>query len=768
MVQKTENFDLVVIGGGLAGFSAAIAAARQGLRACLVQDRPVLGGNSSSEVRVTPHGACCFHSYARETGIISELLIEERAINHEPTFENGWINSMWDVVLYDMAMSTPGVTLHMNTSLTAVQLGAGKQIEAAVCSVAAAETELVLKAPLFVDASGDGLLAHLAGCEWRMGSEGRDEFNEPHAPLKATNDTMGSSIQFKTKDMGHPVPFKAPDWAVKYEDASFFYKQGRDPSEIRGGFWWIEIGVPWHSIHDNEDIRHELTRHCLGVWDWIKNRDPLLKDKVRNFGLDWMGQVPGKRESRRIQGQYFMTEKDPQECTVFPDEVAFGGWFVDLHTPGGLLASTSEASAATGYDPSSEYAAKSYVGPYGIPLRMLIARDCPNLMMAGRNVSVTHAALGTVRVMATTALMGQAVGTAAAVALRHNLGLHEVASKAAPEIQQSLLRQGCFLPNVKNQDPLDLARQAQASASSQALLSGAGPQDRGAYENFVYEKEKADGSEDGLTRLRAQNLAFAGPRLDKVSVCLSNYSDKVQTVQAEIYAIDHLWDYRSHPGQPLASATLELKPGLWQWVAMETKLGAGPGLKPHSFLRLNLGENPQVAWHRAGRAEPGHISYFQMAPGRLRRYHYGTTLSFKLEPAQACYDPQNVLSGVTRPHRGMNLWRSDPAQPLPQWLQLDWQSPQAIHQIELSFPGQLMQEYHSYPPFYRAPECPKDYSMQAWLNGAWQELLTVKDNYQRHRIHRLPKPASTAKLRLLVSATHGDPSASVYEIRCYA
>jgi hypothetical protein len=763
VIQKTEAYDLVVIGGGLAGFSAAVAAARLGLKACLVHDRPVLGGNSSSEVRVTPHGAACFHSYARETGIISELLIAERALNHEPTFENGWINSVWDVVLYDMAQSTPGLSLKLNTSLRSASMGPGGRIESVACSVAAAETELTLTAPLFVDATGDGLLADMAGCEWRMGSEGRAEFNEPHAPLQASSDTMGSSIQFKTKDMGRPVPFTAPDWAVKYDDASFFYDQGRDPSEIRGGFWWIEIGVPWHSIRDAEEIRHELTRHCLGVWDWIKNKDPKLKEKAKNFGLDWMGQVPGKRESRRVMGDYFMTEKDPQERTAFPDEVAFGGWFVDLHTPGGLLAATSEASAATGWDQTTEYAAKSYVGPYGIPLRMLIARDSPNLFLAGRNVSVTHAALGTVRVMATTALMGQAVGTAAAVALQRGHGIHELAEKAAAEIQQSLLRQGCFLPNLKNEDPLDLARAASASASSSASLFGAGPLSRGSYDGRAYDPWEPDGREDALTRLRAQNIGVGGP-LESVWACVSNFSDGVQELQAELVAIEQLWDYRTRPGLPLAAATLKVAPGLKQWVELKVPAGAA---KPGGFVRLNLGANPELAWHRAGRCEPGHVSYFEMAPGRLRRYHDGATLSFKVDPPQPCYGPENALSGVTRPQRSCNLWRSDPQLALPQWLQLEWATPQEISQVELSFPGQLLNEYHTYPPFYRAPECPKDYRIQGKDGEVWRDLVTVTDNYQRHRIHRLPQSFTGGSLRMLIEATNGDPSAAVYEIRCY-
>ena len=499
MKRVEETFDVVVCGGGLAGFCAAVAAARGGARTALVHNRPVFGGNSSSEIGVTPHGAAAFHAYARETGIISELLIQERSLNHAEIYENGWTNSVWDMVLYDMAVETPNLTLHMNTDFFDVVMEGdaeprglleaaeeaslefgfyhrpsrnepGTRIAAVIARVQNAELELKLNASTFIDCTGDGLVADRAGCEWRMGSESREEFNEPHAPEKSSADTMGSSIHFRCRDVGRPVPYKAPDWAVHHEDAGYFYDQGRIPKEERGGYWWLEIGVPYHTIHDNEDIRHELTRHALGVWEWMKNHDPVMKEKTKNYALDWIGQVPGKRESRRILGRYFVTEHDVLEKTVFEDEVAFGGWFVDLHTPGGLLAQHAEKSAATDggeYNTFSDYMVKSYCGPYGIPLRACIAKDVDNLMMAGRCISSTHAALGTMRVMATTALIGQACGTAAAYGSAHGVRLDDLSSgEAIRTIQQTLLRDGCFLPNARSEDDLDLARMAQASASS--------------------------------------------------------------------------------------------------------------------------------------------------------------------------------------------------------------------------------------------------------------------------------------------------------------
>lgn len=789
MRRKSETYQVVVCGGGLAGFCAAVAAARHGARTCLVQDRPVFGGNSSSEVRVTPHGAAAFHAYARETGILSELLIEERARNHETIFENGWTNSVWDLVMYDLAMQTPNLTFHVNTPVVAVRMSDGNvvtetpqandalgylhrpacnkapRITSVIGRVANAELEIEIQGEVFIDCTGDGIIGDLAGCEWRMGSEGYDEFREPHAPPKASRDTMGNSIHFKTRDMGRPVPFTPPDWAVKHEKPEYFYDQGRHPKDMRGGFWWLEIGVPWDTIYQAEDIRHELTRHCLGVWDWIKNRDPNTIERAANYALDWIGQVPGKRESRRIIGLHFLNEHDIQKRTAFPDEIAFGGWFLDLHTPGGLLAPTSEPCSAEGYNQKSEYAVKSYVGPYGLPLRSLIARDVDNLLMAGRNVSVTHAALGTVRVMGTTALMGQAAGTAAAMAIHRASSAASVAEASSGEVQQALLRDGCFLPSARNDDPLDFARKAAVTASSQALLRGIGPDDCSHNEGMAVWRDQVQLThEDRLLARRGQWIAIGTDRIETVSVCVSNRSRRMQSVDAFLVPVEHIWDYRIDTGSPLAKTTLQVPPGARQWIEWPIKVRVEPG----RYVRLDLDANPDVQWHSSNAIEPGHMSAYAIGPDKMRRYGNGLTMSFRVSPPQPCYGPNNVLSGVTRPHRFTNLWRSDPAQPLAQWLQLEWPTLQTVRQVELTFPGHLIREYHAYSPFYRDPQCARDYTINALVDGAWKTALRVEGNYHRQRKHRLDQSITTRALRVTIEATHGDPSAAVYEIRCYA
>jgi hypothetical protein len=769
MKKKKEKYEIVVCGGGMAGFAAALASARMGRKTCLLQNRPVFGGNFSSEIGVTVHGAAGFHAYARETGIISELLIEERSKNHAEIYENGWVNSVWDMVLYDAAIKEEHLSFYLNTDVNDVIIEK-KKLKAVKASILNAETELMIEGEIFIDCTGDGIIAHKAGCEWRMGSEGRYEFNEPHAPEKASNDTMGNSIHFRAKDMGRPVPFRAPDWAIKHENPAYFYEHGRIPKDKRGGFWWLEIGVPYHTIYDNETIRHELTRHTLGVWDWMKNHDPVMKEETKNYALDWIGQVPGKRESRRIMGEYLVTEHDILNKTIFPDEVGFGGWFVDLHTPGGLLAKHSEEASATykgEYDTFSEYMVKSYCGPYGFPLRALIAKNLDNLMMAGRNISTTHAALGTLRVMGTTALMGQAAGVAAATAIGKGVEIKAIPKTHIKQVQQQLLRDGCFLINTKNNDENDLALKAKVTASSQELLHGAGPETKGKHAGLSIWKDQPQYDDEVIETQKGQIIAIGSNRLDSVSVCLTNNTGQTQDVRSLLYPVTDIWDYRVAPAEPLASNTLQVPVGKNVWVDWEVNLNRESGLPLNGYVRIDLCANKKVSWPVAGCILPGHTAMYQIGENKMRRYHNGLTFSFKVSPGQDCYKPGNVISGVTRPHKFTNVWISDSNLPLDQWLQLSWEEPQKVSQVELTFPGHLLREYHAYGPFYKDPQCPKDYKVHYWNESEWIEIFEVEGNFQRRRVHMFPFTVETKKLRITIMRTNGDLSAQIYEIRCY-
>ena len=793
MKQKIESYDVVVCGGGMAGFCAALASARGGASTCLIQDRPVLGGNASSEIRVTVHGAGCHHPYARETGIVGEALNAERNANHIYPIENGWTNSVFDMSLYDMAVREPNLTLHLNTSLRDVELESGggglaalaawppasaeqgyylrpachggDRVKSVRAYVANAEVELIIAGKRFIDCTGDALLAHLAGCEWRMGSESHAETGEVHATAEASPDTMGSSIHIRCIDTGRPAPFRAPDWAMHYEDAAFFYEQGRKPNEPQGGYWWIEIGVPFHTIHDNEAIRHELTCHALGVWDWMKNRDPKTMDRCRNYALEFIGQVPGKRESRRVMGLHFLNENELQRREAFPDECAYGGWFIDLHTPGGLLADSSEPSSALGYDDRVAEIALKYIGPYGIPLRSLVSKDVSNLMMAGRNLSVTHAALGTVRVMATCGLMGQAAGTLAAASVRRGAEPGETVENAVGEVQQTLLRDGCYLPNLRNEDPLDLARAAQPSASSEFRFAGIGAWERDIDQNL---REsfwgRAYGRERALADEPCQWFHLAGGRLDRVGLHLHSTADAPAEATVVLRKVDSIWAYDREDGEIVWTGTISVPPGCDDlvWIAPELD-GLADGCH-----RLEVSGPENVHWRYSGAHPYGITGGHIIGSGRYHWFRLPGEFAFSVEPAQPVHGPREALTGVTRPRERSHAWFSDPAAALPQWLELRWPEKQLVRTVELTFPGQLVSEPHWENPFYVAPYVARRYVLEAWTDGAWTPLARESENVRVRRRHDLANPVATDRLRLVVHETHGAPSAGLTEIRCYA
>lgn len=743
-----------------------MAAARHGAKTVLVQDRPVLGGNSSSEIRVTPHGAAAFHGYARETGIIAEALIEERATNHAKIEENGWTNSVWDLVLYDMAVRTTNLTLHLNTALEEASVTDGRITEVRA-RVANAETIIRINGKTFIDCTGDGTLGALAGAAWLSGTEASSEYDEPDAPEEASEGTMGSSLHFKTVDVGRPVPFTAPEWAVQYDDPAFFKNGARIAKTLASGYWWIEIGAPWDTLHENEEIRHELTRHVLGIWDYYKNKDPYWSPKAQNLALDWVGQVPGKRESRRLLGELLLTENHLIEDPGFDDEVAFGGWYVDLHTLGGLLAEDAEpVSTALLADPKATFGSSRYVGPFGIPLRALVSKDLSNLMFAGRNVSSTHAALGALRVMGTTAVMGQAVGTAAALAKDED-DLKPAIAAQVGEIQQALLRDGCFLPHLRNTDPADLALQASVTASSAEKVRGVGPNSA----NWLGGIDHWHGHPvhpftGRLERRTAQWIAVGpGQGIDVIRFALSNGADAERGVQATLHRVKDIWDYRTEPGGALRKEALTIPPGGPHWI--EWKIDLSSDDLDGGYIRVDLAPAPDIEWHLSSAVLPGQIAGYESSPGRYRRFGGGSTLSFQIEPPQEAYPASNVLTGVTRPHGSTNQWRSDPLQPLPQWLELAWDENQTISQVQITFAGHLLREYHAYPPLYRDPQCARDYAIEVETEGNWKEVVRVSGNYLTRRVHDFPESVSTHRLRLKVFATNGDPAAGVYEIRCY-
>lgn len=451
-MDTVRDLDFVVVGGGMAGVCAAMAAARLGSRVALLNDRPVLGGNASSECRVWICGADCHGRVpdARETGILEELRAENQRRNPQ---ESPW---MWDAILWDAVTREPNLRLFLNTRCYDAEAHEAGRIRAAIAMQIGSERRLRFEAPLFMDASGDGEFAFRAGAEFRSGREARSEFGESLAPEKPDSLTLGSSLLFTVKDMARPAKFDPPPWARKFETDDDLPFRGHHTFDHPCNFWWIEWGGERDTIGDNEEIRDELLRILFGVWDHIKNRGD---HKADNLALGWIGFVPAKRESRRFIGDHILTESDLENRVLFEDRVSYGGWSIDLHPPKGIYHAGRP----------SEH---KEVGLYSIPLRSMYSRNVENLFLGGRLMSGTHVAHGSYRVMGTLAAAGQAAGTAAAFCRKHGCSPRDVGQRYIGEIQRQLLRDDCYIIGLPNADNDDLARKAKVSASSADLSEG--------------------------------------------------------------------------------------------------------------------------------------------------------------------------------------------------------------------------------------------------------------------------------------------------------
>ncbi|MDN3620032.1 FAD-dependent oxidoreductase [Polaribacter undariae] len=438
--KKTDGYDVAVIGGGAAGICAAVASARNGDKTVLIQDRPVLGGNASSEMRVHLNGVNNIKGKAeRETGIIEEILLHNRFENEQEAFP------VFDHVLYDFVVREPNITLMLNTQAIEAVMD-GDKIKSALCWQATTETMFTINAPIFIDCSGDGLLAATSGAEYRTGREGKAEFNEKYAPDEPDGWQMGATLLMSSKDMGKPMKYSPPSYAIKYthEGAS----ERRKFAGFHEGIWWIEVGSEDDIIAEAEVNRHKLMGYLHGVWDYIKNSGKF--PEAENLALDWVGSLPGRRESRRFVGDHILSEKDMTEHKHFEDAVAFGGWSLDEHNPGGIE-NISEPPSYFHYH---------FKEVYQFPFRSLYSKNVSNLMFAGRNVSQTHIALSSSRIMATCALQGQAVGTAATICNKYDVLPREVGQKHINELQEQLMRDDVFIPKRNANDPKDLAKKA--------------------------------------------------------------------------------------------------------------------------------------------------------------------------------------------------------------------------------------------------------------------------------------------------------------------
>lgn len=744
--SETIDSDLVVVGGGMAGCCAAITAARAGLRVALVQDRPVLGGNASSEVRLWILGATSHQGnnnrWAREGGVIDEILVEN-------TYRNPEGNPLiFDTVLLEKVAGEPNITLLLNTVVFELDKADADRIAAVRAFCSQNSTMYALRAPLFVDASGDGLIGFMAGAAFRMGAESREEFGEGLAPSEEYGELLGHSLYFYSKDAGRPIAYTPPSFALA-DITKIPRFRSFNAKEHGCKLWWIEYGGRLDTVHDTEAIKWELWRIVYGVWDHIKNSGQF--PEAANLTLEWVGHIPGKRESRRFEGDYMLTQRDVVEQRAQPDAVAYGGWALDLHPADGVY---SERPGCNQWHSR---------GVYPIPYRSLYSRNIRNLFLAGRIISASHVAFGSSRVQGTLALAAQAVGMAAAHC--RALGL-EPADLIAPahmrRLQRDLMRSGQHIPGLRLDDPDDLARRARPTATSRLTLAHL----------------PADGPPRRLDVAYGQLLPLQPGPLPQITLLVD--ASEPTTLAVELRAGHRPDGYT--PDELLERVEFALPAGERQRVVIRPQssielacyvlvaLLANPALTVHTSalrvsgtLALMNGVNRAVSNFGAQAAPPGSgvDSFAFWIPERRPGGH---SLALSLDPPLDAFGPASVTNGLARPTSGPNAWVADPSDPAPA-LTLRWDSPQTIGRVELGFDTDFdhaMESVLMGHPERAMPFCVRRLRLEA----GGELLAELADNHQTRASLRLPRPVTTDELTVRVLETHGAPAA-IFELRCY-
>ena len=738
--------DLVIVGGGMAGCCCAITAARAGLRVILIQDRPVLGGNASSEVRLWVLGATAHmhnnNRWSREGGVLDELLVEN-------TYRNPEGNPLlFDSLLLEKVVAEPTITLLLNTAVFEAQKARPDQIAGVRAFCSQSSTLYEASAPLFVDASGDGVLGFLAGAAFRMGAEPRAEFGEGMAPSSAYGELLGHSLYFYSKDVGRPVHYTPPSFALA--DITRIPRfRSFNTRDYGCRLWWIEYGGRLDTVHDTEQIKWELWRVVYGVWDYIKNSGNF--PEAETLTLEWVGQISGKRESRRFEGDYMLRQQDLVEQRSHPDAVASGGWAIDLHPADGIY---SELPGCTQWHTR---------GVYQIPYRSLYSRTIANLFLAGRIISVSHVAFGSTRVMATLAHAAQAVGLAAAHCLAAGV---EPAALVEPahmrRLQRDLLRGGQHIPGLRLSDPDDLAQAAQLSASSTLRLA----------------ELPADGPALPLTHSRAQLLPCEAGPTPALAVTLDVEATTELTV--ELRASERRDSYT--PDVLLDRRQIALAPGVGQRVT----LPLSATLESPCYLFVCLMRNPAVAVRASSlrptgllavgsRADDDGPEQFQEPPPQSgverfplwvpERRPAGHNLALSINPPIDAFRPANVRNGYSRPTAGPNAWVADPADPAPA-LTLRWPAPQTIAEVQIGFDtdhDHAMESVLRGHPERAMPACVRHFQLLA----GEQVVAEATDHHQTRAMLRFDPPLTANELTLRALTTHGGAPPAIFELRCY-
>lgn len=751
MTECEIECDLCVVGGGIAGLCTALAAARKGLSLVLVQNRSVLGGNASSEIRQHIGGACFQGHFpdAREAGIVGELWSElrKKCYRNNP---NDYAES--SVILWDVCRREKTLRLILNTHVTEVEKD-GRRIVSVSGVQTSTGKHFRIRARQFADCSGDAVVAFLAGAAFLSGQEARAEFEESLAPEARTNLTMGNTILFQAEKLETAVPAPKFDWIKNLENREIWWTLHPPQGPMESGCWTFEYGGKLDTILDAEEIYEELLKIVYSAWADLKRRPEC---GMENYRISFLSAVPGKRESRRVIGDHILTQNDIVQTRRFEDDVLYAGWSLDLHNPDGFYGKSR---------PTTFY---FFPEIHSVPLRCLYARDLDNLWLAGRNISVTHIALGGVRLMASCGLAGEAIGTAATYFSEGDT-CRDTAQNHIKAIQQDLLRNGGFIPEVRNGDVPDLARSASVTASSESpLISGS--------------HSEWSPIQDGI------GVAFpiTAGKLDTLRLWVKNPSPESSPLVAKLQPIRTVRDF--HPTKILSEARAMADPGESE---VEFVFAAKELTEDLYMVHIFSGNRDVLVSQTASRMTGVHAAdHFPHGPlddpkgwGQelgmpnpprwVRRFNprrvahpgeFHLTPRFTVLPASQCYRAENVINGLNRTTRLPNLWVSHPQKRIPQEITLHWEHPVLVNEIRLIFDGDMDLPM---PPRDFLEVQAADYEILAETESGSLTLVSVTENEQRMAIHAV-KPVHVRSLTIRVTRLHADGmQARLYEIRCY-
>lgn len=741
--EMNYDCDLCVVGGGMAGVCCAITAAREGIKVILIQDRPILGGNASSEVRLWVLGATSHgnnnNRWAREGGVVDEILVENMFRNKEGN------SILFDTILLEKVIDEKNIKLLLNTAVYGVEKADEYTISSVRAYCSQNETMYNVKARLFCDASGDGVLGYIAGAPFRYGAEEKEEFHEDFAPdKKEYGELLGHTIFFYTKDTGKPVKFIPPSYALK-EVKNVIPRYKDFKVEDHGcKFWWIEYGGRLDTIHDTEKIKWELWKVVFGVWDHIKNSGDY--DNVENLTIEWVGAIPGKRESRRFEGEYMLTQQDIVEQKQHYDNVSFGGWSVDLHPADGIY------SAKKG---CNQFHSK---GIYPIPYRCLYSKDIKNLFLAGRIISASHVAFGSTRVMATCANSAQAVGIAAALCIEKSLKPKEISdSFNIKELQQRLIKRGQYIPGIRLSDTNNLIEKENLMVSSELKI-------------------------DSLKRVMNKKLSLYKNIAQMIPLKEGNipqftfYYDALDNTELEIEFRISSKSYNHTPDIKIDKYKFQVEKGENKQVIISSKYI----MKEAAYGFICFKENSSIMLHATNMCITGMLGLVKqlMQQGEaigFESFEFWTPLrrpeqfilTFDSVPTLEAFSKDNLINGFQRPISSTNAWVADFDDKSPQ-IDIKWETMKKLRTIELCFDTDFdhpMESVLRGHPEAEMPYCIKAYRIINCTSGV--VIFEEKNNHQARNTIILKESIKTSHLNIEILEVWGNAPAAVFEIRCY-